>query len=80
MLILRFKASGHAAGVAGPIGAMIYLYGLIATPLRPVAVGHLGSHHGQRSRYLADGGRCDALDCNHVERALGFLPLRGMLH
>lgn len=28
-----FKASGHAAGVAGPVSALIYLYGLIATPL-----------------------------------------------
>jgi hypothetical protein len=32
-LLLRYKASGHAAGVAGPVAAMIYLYGLIATPL-----------------------------------------------
>jgi hypothetical protein len=32
-LILRYKASGHAAGVAGPVGAMVYIYGLIATPL-----------------------------------------------
>jgi hypothetical protein len=32
-LILRYKASGHAAGVAGPVAAMIYLYGLIAVPL-----------------------------------------------
>lgn len=31
--ILRYKASGHAAGVAGPVTAMIYLYGLIAAPL-----------------------------------------------
>ena len=30
---LFFKASGHAAGVAGPVSAMIYLYGLIAAPL-----------------------------------------------
>ncbi|HLF29368.1 MAG TPA: hypothetical protein VJG32_23835 [Anaerolineae bacterium] len=30
---LFFKASGHAAGVAGPVSAMIYLYGLIAVPL-----------------------------------------------
>ncbi len=30
---LFFKASGHAAGVAGPVTAMIYLYGLIAAPL-----------------------------------------------
>lgn len=28
-----FKASGHAAGIAGPVSALIYLYGLIATPL-----------------------------------------------
>ena len=28
-----FKASGHAAGVAGPVSALIYFYGLIATPL-----------------------------------------------
>lgn len=32
-LILRYKASGHAAGVAGPVGAMVYIYGLVATPL-----------------------------------------------
>lgn len=32
-LLLRYKASGHAAGVAGPVAALIYLYGLVATPL-----------------------------------------------
>ena len=32
-LILRYKASGHAAGVAGPVAAMIYFFGLVATPL-----------------------------------------------
>ena len=31
--VIQYKASGHAAGVAGPVGAMIYLFGLIATPL-----------------------------------------------
>jgi len=30
---LFFKASGHAAGVAGPVAALIYFYGLIAVPL-----------------------------------------------
>ena len=30
---LFFKASGHAAGVAGPVSALIYFYGLIAVPL-----------------------------------------------
>ncbi len=32
-LLLRVKASGHAAGVAGPIAALMYLYGLVAAPL-----------------------------------------------
>jgi len=30
---LFFKASGHAAGIAGPVSALIYFFGLIATPL-----------------------------------------------
>ena len=33
LINIFFKASGHAAGVAGPVSAMIFLYGLIATPL-----------------------------------------------
>jgi len=32
-LVIRYKASGHAAGVAGPVGALVYIYGFIATPL-----------------------------------------------
>lgn len=32
-LILRYKASGHAAGVAGPVAAMFYFLGLPAAPL-----------------------------------------------
>lgn len=32
-LLLRYKASGHAAGVGGPVTSMIYLYGAIAMPL-----------------------------------------------
>lgn len=32
-LLLRYKASGHAAGVAGPVAAMIFLFGIWAAPL-----------------------------------------------
>lgn len=32
-LLLRYKASGHAAGVSGPVASMIFIYGLVATPL-----------------------------------------------
>ncbi len=32
-LILRYKASGHTAGVAGPATAMLFFFGLSAAPL-----------------------------------------------
>jgi membrane-associated phospholipid phosphatase len=32
-VLLKYKASGHAAGVAGPISALLYIYGLAATPM-----------------------------------------------
>jgi hypothetical protein len=32
-LLLHYKASGHAAGVSGPVASMIFIYGVIATPL-----------------------------------------------
>jgi len=32
-LLLRYKASGHAAGVGGPVASMIFIYGVVATPL-----------------------------------------------
>ena len=32
-LILRYKASGHSAGVAGPVAAMFYFFGIPAVPL-----------------------------------------------
>ena len=31
--LLHYKASGHAAGVSGPVAVMIYIYGIIAAPL-----------------------------------------------
>jgi len=32
-LILRYKASGHAAGVAGPVTAVMFFLGIPAAPL-----------------------------------------------
>jgi len=32
-LVLRYKASGHAAGVAGPVAAVLYFFGFMASPL-----------------------------------------------
>ena len=31
--LLHYKASGHAAGVSGPVAIMIYIYGIMAAPL-----------------------------------------------
>ena len=48
-LLLHYKASGHAAGVSGPVASMIFLYGVIATPLLLLApAGNLGAFGGQR--------------------------------
>jgi len=32
-LVLRYKASGHAAGVAGPVAAVMFFFGIPAVPL-----------------------------------------------
>jgi len=32
-LVLHYKASGHAAGVSGPVTSMIYIFGIWAAPL-----------------------------------------------
>ena len=32
-VLIKYKASGHAAGVAGPVGALIYLFGLPSAPV-----------------------------------------------
>ena len=32
-LLLHYKASGHAAGVSGPVVSMIYIFGIWAAPL-----------------------------------------------
>ena len=82
-LILRFKASGHAAGVAGPVGAMIYLYGLIAAPLLallPLVTWARITTKGHDVWQTVVGALLSISITVCVLWAYGFLPLKGMLH
>jgi len=80
---LRYKASGHAAGVAGPAAAMVYLYGLVATPLlaliplvtlaRVLAKGH--------DVWQSLAGAALSLSLTVMVLWLyGFTPLSGIIH
>lgn len=82
-LILRFKASGHAAGVAGPVGAMIYLYGLIAAPLLallPLVTWARIASKGHDVWQTVVGALLSFSITVGVLWAYGFLPLTGNVH
>jgi len=80
-LILRYKASGHAAGVAGPVGALVYFYGLIATPLLAllplVTLARLFAK-GHDVWQTVVGSAMSLSITILVLRLYGFLPLSGM--
>jgi hypothetical protein len=82
-LALRYKASGHAAGVAGPVTALIYLYGLVAAPLLTliplVTLARLATR-GHNLGQLAVGGLLSLLITVSVLWAYGFLPLAGTVY
>ena len=82
-LILRFKASGHAAGVAGPISAMIYLYGLVATPLLallPLVTWARFAAKGHDVWQSLAGALLSLAITIAVLWAYGFLPLHGVIY
>ncbi len=82
-LLLRFKASGHAAGVAGPVGAMIYLYGLIAAPLvalLPLVTWARLAAKGHDVWQTVVGALLSLAITIGVLWAYGFLPLKGILY
>lgn len=81
--LLRYKASGHAAGVAGPIGAMIYLYGLVATPLLallPLVTWARVSAKGHDVWQTVVGALLSIAITFAVLWAYGFLPWRGLVY
>lgn len=82
-LLLRYKASGHAAGVAGPIGAMVYLYGLVATPLLallPLMTWARVAAKGHDVWQTVVGALLSLAITVTVLLAYGFLPWQGIVH
>ena len=81
--ILRYKASGHAAGVAGPVAALLYLFGLIATPfiaLIPLTTWARVSARGHDTWQTVVGALLSFGITALVLWLYGFLPFQGMLH
>jgi hypothetical protein len=76
-LILRYKASGHAAGVAGPVAAMVYFFGFVATPLialLPLTTFARVMAKGHDIWQTVVGALLSALITLSVLWAYGFLP------
>lgn len=82
-LIVRYKASGHAAGVAGPIAAMIYLFGLIGVPLLallPLTAWARVSAKGHDLWQTVVGAVLSLVITVSVLWSYGFVPLAGAIH
>lgn len=80
--VIRYKASGHAAGVAGPVGAMMYLFGLIATPLLaliPLTTWARVSAKGHDVWQTLAGAVLSISITAAVLWAYGFTPLSGLV-
>ncbi|GAB4478721.1 MAG: hypothetical protein Kow00124_23420 [Anaerolineae bacterium] len=81
-LIVRYRASGHAAGVAGPVAALIYLYGLIAAPLLaliPLTTWARVSAKGHDIWQTVVGALLSLSITALVLWGYGFTPLAGLL-
>jgi len=77
-LIFRHRASGHAAGVAGPVAATLYSYGLAALPLAtliPLVVFARITAKGHRFWELVTGSVMSAVITVVVLALYGFEPL-----
>lgn len=80
-LLLRYKASGHAAGVSGPVAIMIYIYGIIATPLLvllPLVTWARLAAEGHNLWQTVVGATMSVLISIAVLWALGFPPFFGL--
>jgi len=79
-LLLHYKASGHAAGVSGPVAIMIYIYGIIATPLLvllPLVTWARLAAEGHNLWQTVVGATMSALISIGVLWAFGFPPFIG---
>jgi hypothetical protein len=81
-LLLRYKASGHAAGVSGPVASMIYIYGLFATPLLlllPLVTWARLAAKGHSFWQTVVGATLSGAISVAVLHAFGFTPFLGMV-
>ena len=81
-LLLRYKASGHAAGVCGPIATMIYIFGVAAIPLLlllPLIIWARLAAEGHNFWQTVVGATMSALIAIAVLWAFGFPPFRGVV-
>jgi len=81
-LLLRYKASGHAAGVCGPIATMIYIFGVAAIPLLlllPLIIWARLAAEGHNFWQTVVGATMSALIAIAVLWAFGFPPFQGVV-
>ena len=81
-LLLHYKASGHAAGVAGPVAVMIYIYGALATPLLvllPLVTWARLAAEGHNMWQTVVGATMSMLISIAVLWAFGFPPFQGVV-
>lgn len=81
-LLMHYKASGHAAGVSGPVASMIYLFGAIATPLLvllPLVTWARLAAKGHNFWQTVVGAVLSGLISVAVLWSYGFTPFEGMI-
>lgn len=81
-LIMHYKASGHAAGVSGPVFSLIYLYGAVAAPLLmllPLVTWARMAAKGHNFWQTMVGSILSMLISMAVLHYYGFLPFSGLI-
>lgn len=81
-LVFRYKASGHAAGVSGPVASLVYIYGAIATPLLlllPLVTWARMAAKGHSFWQTVVGGTLSTLITLAVLHQYGFMPFKGLI-
>jgi hypothetical protein len=81
-LFLHYKASGHAAGVSGPIATMIYIFGIWAAPLLlllPLVTWARLAAKGHNFWQTVVGAAMSGLISIGVLWAFGFSPFAGLV-
>ncbi len=80
---VHYKASGHAAGVAGPVISMVYLYGWVAAPLLillPLVTWARVSAKGHNVWQTVVGASLSLIITISVLHGYGFLPFVGQIN